>query len=41
MVNSKKIYLANLAIGWLPNNSLSKFKIWLLRWAGVKVGEQL
>lgn len=41
MVNSKKIYLANLAIGWLPNNSLSKFKIWLLRWAGVKVGEHV
>ena len=41
MINSKKIYFANLVIGLLPNNALPKFKASLLRWAGVKVGQNV
>ena len=41
MINSKKIYFANLVIGLLPNNALPKFKASLLRWAGVKIGQNV
>ena len=41
MINSKNIYFANLVIGLLPNNALPKFKASLLRWAGVKVGQNV
>lgn len=41
MINSKKIYFANLVIGLLPNSSFPKFKASLLRWAGVKLGQNV
>ena len=41
MINSKKIYFANLVIGLLPNNALPKIKASLLRWAGVKIGQNV
>ena len=41
MINSKKIYFANLVIGLLPNNALPKIKASWLRWAGVKIGQNV
>lgn len=39
MIRTKRMYLANLLIGILPNSGCQKFKSRLWRWAGVKVGK--
>ena len=41
MISSKKIYFVNLCLSVLPNSGCQKLKASLLRWAGVKVGQQV
>lgn len=41
MISSKRIYLVNLCLAVLPNSGCQKLKTELLRWAGVKVGQQV
>ena len=41
MISSKKIYWVNLLLDILPNSRCQKLKSRLLRWAGVKVGQDV
>lgn len=41
MISSKRIYLVNLCLAVLPNSGCQKLKTELLRWAGVKVGQNV
>ena len=41
MISSKKIYWVNLLLDILPNSCCQQMKSRLLRWAGVKVGQNV
>lgn len=41
MINSKRIYLVNLLMDFLPSSGLQTIKAKLYRWAGVKVGKNV
>ena len=41
MIKSKRIYIVNLLLSVLPNSGCQKFKTQMLRWAGVKVGQNV
>lgn len=41
MIKSKRIYIVNLLLSALPNSSCQNFKTQMLRWAGVKVGQNV
>jgi len=41
LINSKKMYVVNILLDLLPNSGMQKIKTKLLRWAGVKVGDNV
>ena len=41
MIKSKRIYIVNHLLAILPNSGCQTFKTRLLRWAGIKVGENV
>lgn len=41
MINSKRIYIANLLISIIPNTCFQSFKIKLWKWAGVEIGRNV
>lgn len=41
MVKSKRIFLVNIVMNFLPNSSCQSLKAKLWRWAGVKVGKNV
>lgn len=41
MINTRRMYVANMLLGILPNSGCQRLKTCLWRWAGVKVGRNV